>query len=249
MNTKRSVFAAVTALSLVFCSISLCATEIRDVVLDPMYVDWYEGSSSVFHMSSPMAGYDDQAILIGGLFDTIPGGNPEYILEIDTDMGQFGFIDTGEIALFDDVTPTGGKAKAYFGPSGTISIYGTLIKFAGGALVADGTSTPLIEAQISSTEWYMVEEDDNYVTARIDFNVTGGLLSNPLWNSDELIMPDFWSLFTFHDVDPDVIDFENFGGIYSSVNVDIQIGAVPEPTTIALLGLGGLVLRRRKRNN
>ena len=251
MNTKRSVFAAVIALSLAFCSISLCATEIRDVVLDPYYVDWYEGSTSVFHMTSPLASSYDKAILTDGLFDTISGGNPEYILDIDTGGGKFGYIDTGEIALFDDVTPTGGMAKAYFGPAGTVSIYGELLRFSDSTLVADGTTTPLITAQISSTSWYMLEENVNQVTARIDFEVIGGILSDPLLaaNIDNLIMPDFWSLFTFHGVDPDIVNFEDFTGTYSSVNVDIQMGALPEPATIMLLGLGSMALTRRKREN
>jgi hypothetical protein len=81
------------------------------------------------------------------------------------------------------------------------------------------------------------------------FDIVDGALSSESLNGDGLVLGDFYVEFTFERCAPSITDFSTLLGdaVYTCSAPKIQIGAVPEPASIALLGIGGLALIRRKR--
>jgi len=71
-----------------------------------------------------------------------------------------------------------------------------------------------------------------------DFTAGSTGLESPVW--DAVAGP--WFSVTYNGAVGDALDVENVANAYASVGT---IYVTPEPVTIALLGLGGLLLRRR----
>lgn len=230
-------------LCLVISSSAFGTLYIQNGQLWPYYVDWYHGDSNYFQTN--FMDSSDPAILIDGTFDVTGDQTPEYELKIDTGANYFGYLASSQIAMVNDVTPNGGRAKGYFSTTGSITVSGELIRISDGNTVANGT---LFTAEISSSTWFLEEQATpvDSVRGSLEFTVTGGLLSDPDLNDDDLVLLDFICTFTFPDCDPSITDFEDFSGTYFSQSPTVQMGALPEPTTVLLLGLGGLALARRR---
>ena len=116
-------------------------------------------------------------------------------------------------------------------------------------------SGPLLEAVMDAGTWVLEEWLPQDVRGNTYFSVTGGALSSgvDIGGGDTLVIDDFQAAFSF------ITGFGSFFGVdpadfgttsYSGVISNVQIAAVPEPSTLALLSLAGIAaLRRRSKRN
>jgi hypothetical protein len=208
---------------------SLCAT------------DWYYGDGDYFKPNYIGGGSDAQINLLG--FYTEGQDVPDYYM-------YYGDFAMEQSAMVQDKTPSGGLAHGVFASGATLTISGDLWRdFGDYDLAASGD---LIIAEVTA-QWELRElppmAPANTVNGRAFFHIIGGALSDPSYNDDGLLLGDFYLDFLFQPTTPAVTDFSTLLGdaTYSCNAPTVQGGAIPEPTSITVLALGGLALIRKRR--
>jgi hypothetical protein len=198
---------------------------------------WYYGNGDYFKPNYTGGG-DAQINLLG--LSTQGQSEPDYWM-------LYGTFAMEQSALVQDLS--GELAHGVFASGAMLTINGDLYTNDFSAIVATGD---LIIAEVTA-QWELRELPSpavaNTVNGRAFFHITGGALSDSSLNADGLLLGDFYLDFTFQPTTPRVTDFSTLLGnaTYSCNAPNIQGGAVPEPTSIAILGLGGLALIRKRR--
>ncbi|MGD0078050.1 MAG: PEP-CTERM sorting domain-containing protein [Sedimentisphaerales bacterium] len=215
------------------------ATVIQDIGGTLNQTDWYYGSGQYFKPNSTGGTSNAQINLLG--FTSQGQTDPDYYM-------FYGDFAMGQSKLLQDKS-SGGLANGIFASGATLTINGDLYANDFSTVVATGD---LIKAEVTA-QWELRElppqSQANTVIGRAFFHITGGALSNSSLNDAGLSIGDFYIDFTFSGCTPNVTDFSSALGssIYNCSDPTIQFGFVPEPASVALLGLGGLALLRRRR--
>ncbi len=244
MSRVRRV-AGVSLLVILFLSVTAHSTVITNIQGTLKPTEWYYGDGDYFQTNYSNGGMDDAVVNILGF--TVEGESVStyYIYPSD---GTFA-MEPSDL-LSDGTSGNGEIALGFFDSGATLTINGNLYRdFGDYGLAASGD---LIIGEIIG-EWQLEEQtgqvQPNTVAGRAIFAITGGVLSDSLLNTDGLVMGNFYVDFTFENCSPTVTDFTTLLGddIYTCNAPKIQMGVVPEPSTVALLGLGALALFRRKK--
>ena len=225
-----------------FVSPSLAALYIDHMSLDvgeSYFYDYIDGGTSQFVLSTT----------IGGSAVTLDQGDIN-IFGSALDH-EYGFTGTITVTASDQVTSgvQGTQPYAIFSSVGTLTLYATELweKSSGDTIFAD---TVLLEAQIVAlptaavpNSWYLMEvanDPDKYNSFDLAYQVTGGAV----YDGDIFKLLDFGAAWTLPSTKP---ENSSFDADLHLENPKMDIFAeVPEPATLMLLGLGGLLLRRKK---
>lgn len=164
------------------------------------------------------------------------------------DYGIIGTITVTNSALVND-NSVGGVASGDFAGGSTLTINGDLVDLSDSSVKASGA---LLVGVMDAGTWVLEEWIPQDLRGNTSFNVTGGALSSgvDLGGGDTLVIIDFQAAFSFvTGFGPFGVDPADFGETsYTGVISNVQIVAVPEPSTLTLLSLAGIaVLRRWKR--
>ena len=241
MRCARTIRGMVVAVVLVFTHVSSAAI-VQDIAGTLLSTDWYHGNGDYFQTN--YAGSDWPAYIDNLCFSTEDGAY--YWIDNSLTGGTFSIESS---SLVQDQS-SGGLAKGKFASGATLTINGDLYADDWETIVASGD---LVIAQVTA-QWELKElpappARADTVVGRAFFHITGGVLSNPS-NDVGLVLGDFYIDFTFQGCSPTVRDFSTLLGdnAYNCPHSSIQ-GAlgVPEPASIAILGLGGLALIRRRK--
>jgi len=233
---------AVVFTSLLIVANGAFGTVIQDIQGTLQNTEWYYGAGDYFKPNYNNGGLDDAQIDMFSV--TIQGqSTASYYM-------YYGDFIMSPSSLVADLS-AGGMADGVFAAGATLTINSDLYRdFDDYGIAASGD---LIIANVMY-EWELQEQGSPYpnntVRGHASFDITGGALSDPLLNSDGLVLNDFSLNFTFENTSPTVTDFTTLLGdaIYTCSGPKVQIGALPEPATMLLLGIGGLaILRRRQR--
>jgi len=131
-----------------------------------------------------------------------------------------------------------GIALGDFAGGGTVQLTGDVKRLSDGVIIYSGQTLLTATMTISGSETWLLEEEGGYMVGSMFFNPTGGVLST----GDQLNIGEFRLAFkALPSVNP-----SNFAASQSCLTQGIEIVAVPEPATLAILGLGGLLLGRRR---
>jgi PEP-CTERM motif len=239
MRDCKAALLVVALVVFVFTGTSF-ATVIQDIGGTLTQTDWYYGNGHYFKPNSAGGAGNTQIAILAF---TSQG-------QIDPDYYMFGGdFAMGQSNLLQDKS-SGGLADGIFASGATLTINGNLYRNSDFSFAASGD---LITAVVTS-QWELRElpqqSEENTVIGRAFFHITGGLLSDSSLNDDGLSMGDFYIDFTFSACTPNVTDFSSSLGnaTYNCSDPTIQFGFnVPEPASIAILGLGGFALIRRRR--
>jgi hypothetical protein len=233
---------------LVICEVLVCvpasyAAVIENITGNLLSTDFYYGNGHYFQTN--YTGTSFPAFVDGLLFSDADGVT--YYVDNLLTGGTFSM---GPSALVQDQTPSGGLAKGLFASGATLTLNGDLYADDWSTVVANGD---LIVAEIT-TQWTLSElpsppDVANTFDGRAFFHITGGALSNSSLNTAGLVLGDFYLDFLFQPTTPAVTDFSTLLGnnTYSCLHPSIQGGAIPEPASIILLGIGGMALLRRRK--
>jgi hypothetical protein len=219
------------------------AAVIENITGNLLSTDFYYGNGQYFQTNYSGTGFP--AYIDNLTFSQADGAY--YFLDNSLTGGTFSI---GTSLLVQDQTPSGGLAKGLFASGATLTINGDLYADDWSTIVATGD---LITAQVT-TQWTLKELASppyyaNTLDGRAYFHVTGGLLSSSSLNSAGLVLGDFYIDFLFQPSVPTVTDFSTLLGnnTYSCLHPTIQGASVPEPASIAILGIGGIALLRRRK--
>ena len=239
--SSRRILASAVALVILVCANCALAVLIDDIQGTLNQTKWYYGVGDYFQ-TNYISGTGPASINVLA-FSTTNSSNTEYWM-----FG--GTFSIEPVSLVDDLTvENGGRAKGVFAAGATLTISGELYRDSDFEVVADGD---LIVADIMY-EWELEElvsppAPANTVRGHVLFNITGGALSNGSLNLDNLLLNDFWLNYTFELSSPAVTDFITTTATYTCSTPKVQMGPIPEPTTILLMGLGTLAILRKRRN-
>ena len=202
---------------------------------------------------------------IAFFYEGASGGNPGYfhitnastiVGNIQTqgasgyDYGLSATVTVDQCDLKQD-NSTGGWAKGDFYGGAVMTVTGDLWDVSDPCtLLVDNDI--ILQAQMvpTSSETWVLQEVGNPrdIDASIDFNpIDGGLNSGiDLGNGNTLVIGDFQADFSFPNTQP--MNPTSFGMMdYFAMASTLQMTAVPEPSTLILLTIGGLSILRKKR--
>ena len=157
---------------------------------------------------------------------------------------------------------SGGRARAEFNSyepvnpgdhNFEITGFAMLVPNGGGPVFLGNGVDPLLEGVVRdfAIEESITENDLDLINGLLAFEVTGGLLTNPA-NGLNFNIGDFYNL-TLSVQNASTPDVANNGDVLgfswpiSTGGGGTQLGlTIPEPATLALLGMGGLLMLRRR---
>lgn len=242
MKRARHTGAVVVFTSLLIVANGAFGVVIQDIQGTLQNTEWYYGAGDYFKPNYVNSGIDDAQIDMLGV--TVAGeSTPSYYM-------YYGDFIMDASALVADLS-AGGMADGKFAAGATLTINSDLCRDFGDYGIA--ASGDLIIANVMY-EWELQEQDSppylsNTVRGHASFDITGGALSDGALNDDGLVLNDFSLQFTFELTSPTVTDFSTLLGdaTYTCSGPKVQIGALPEPATMLLLGIGSLVVLLRKK--
>jgi hypothetical protein len=136
---------------------------------------------------------------------------------------------------------SGGIAKGAFAGGGSITLTGNIKQISTGTIIYSNQTLLTADMSISSLQTWNLEEQGSYMIGSVYFTPVGGVLHD----GTLLNMGDFRLAFkALPTVNP-----SNFSTDQTCMTTGIEITAVPvpEPATLMVIGLGGLLLRRYRR--
>jgi hypothetical protein len=201
---------------------------------------------SVSNMS--VGGYSTMPYFAGGVFSISKTGG--YV-----DVKMYGATTTdykittssltfSPCSLLSD-TSSGGVASGTFdGSSAVLTVVGSIRNKVTNTVLTSGT---LLTAAMVPTTWSLNETlTDNVASGSIAFTPTGGLLVTGIAEGSNTIeIGNFNLSFLLKTVN--ISDFQGASYTAAPPNIQIVAAEVPEPATLAILGLGSLLLARRKK--
>ena len=188
------------------------------------------------------------------------GGIQGGTFAVNTQMPVFGSLRTADSLGYDyqiinavvNTTPSSrlqdtssnGMASGDFAGGVTLTITGQLMEISTGNVYA---AMPLLAADIvpNGPVWTMQETAN---TGELDisaiFRAFGGLGAGiAVGNGDVLVIGEFRADFSFGFLSENPINLSGSAPLTSNL-ATLQITAIPEPATLALLGIGGLLFRK-----
>jgi hypothetical protein len=198
------------------------------------------------------------AVLASGAMKLWGASDFEYdLVDTTVTMGsqsQLNLDDSGVGGSFNPLLAAG-----YFDAGATISISGTIEQR---AAVAGDPGTPIftgviLEAYISEDDFLVQERDfpfpANQLKTNVDMIVTGGeLYQGNMSKQTNLILLDYAAAYELMGCSQqegagfgEVEDFQD--DIIMGGGSRVHFDAIPEPATLCLLGVGGLLLRRKRK--
>lgn len=241
MKTKRKYagLAVIVVFFLVFCTYTTGAIiPVQDISMSFPIAFFYQGGSpGYFHLTNTNT--------IVGNFQTLGAAGYDYAFDATVNVTHCDLKEN---------TGTGGWASGNFYGGATLTVTGDLwdVSDPSTLLVSGGTILEALMVPTASETWVLSEIGGNPgdLDATVYFTpvaLNGGLGSGiELPNGDELVISDFRADFGFPNVMP--VDPSSFGTMgYYAMSSTLQITAIPEPATLALLAIGALGVIKRKK--
>lgn len=241
MKRLLVIYAGIQIVLLLSLSAYSMPVAVEDVQAPLLDTDWFYGDTDTFQTDyAGIPGLDTylRTTTFRSEKASERGVTADYVVYAYD--GTFSFTPS----VVTDQTDPGGLAKGEVAAGGILTINGNMYRnFGDGALVASGD---LIVAQVTA-EWLLEEQStdvypENTVRGRAFYDIIGGALYDAN-NLDDLLLGDFTGIFTLERCN-EITDFLT-SEIYTCTNPKFQ--ATPEPSALLLLGVGGLVLRKRRR--
>ena len=186
-------------------------------------ITYYNGASQQFGFSSNVASAKIQSAA------SAPGVYDYQILN-----GAFTF--NPDSLVLDH--SAGGIALGDFAGGGTVQLTGDIKRLSDGVIIYSGQTLLTATMTIPDSATWLLEEEGGYMVGSMFFNPTGGVLAT----GDELNIGEFRLAFKARPM----VNPSNFAASQTCMTQGIEIVAVPEPATLVVLGLGGLMLVRRR---